>query len=106
MDYPLCSILTAAEGEPIDGTAPEKDSAIFLPTEKTIWHRSSAKEILKGISVNSDLNRAVTSLRNPLIAHYAPNELSDQYIYVADSSGGTGLVRLMMDIAIEHKEAL
>lgn len=89
MHFKFCSILTKAEGEPVDGTAPEKDSAIFLPAQKTIWHRDSVKEKLKSFSINSDLGQTIALFNRPLMGYYSPNELSENQIFVADSSGIT-----------------
>ena len=87
MDFTFCSILAEAEGEPVEGTAPEKDSAILLPAQKTFWHIDSAKEKLKSFSMHTDLGQAVASFNCPLIVYYSPNELSENLIFVADSSG-------------------
>lgn len=87
MNVKFCSILANAEGEPVEGTAPEKDSAIFLPAHKSNWHRVSAKEKLEGISAISDLSHTIASFNRSLICYYSPNELSENQIFVADSSG-------------------
>lgn len=82
-----CSILAATEGEPLDGTAPEKDSAIFFPAEKTVWHRVSLKEKLQGYSKDSDLGQAILPFKRPLVCYYRPNELTRGHIFFTDSSG-------------------
>lgn len=87
MNSRFCSILAAKEGEPVDGTAPEKDSAIFLPEHKGDWHRASAKEKLEKLSKDSDLGHVIASFKNPLIIFYSPNERARDYIFVSDSSG-------------------
>ena len=87
MNSIFCSILAAKEGEPVYGTAPEKDSAIFLPAQKTVWHRISAKERLGELFKKSDLSQAIASFERPLIIFYSPNERTGDHIFVSDSSG-------------------
>jgi hypothetical protein len=87
MDAKFCSILATEEGEPIEGTAPEKDSAIFLPAQKTVWHRVSPKVRLGEISKNTELGQTIASFQRPLIIFYAPDKRSGDHIFVSDSSG-------------------
>ncbi len=87
MDSTFCSILAAKEGEPIDGTAPEKDSAIFIPADKFMWHRISIKEQLIGLPKNSDLSQAIASFERPLVIFYVPNESTGNHILVSTSKG-------------------
>lgn len=85
MDTMFCSIL--ATGEPIDGTAPEKDSAILIPAQKTVWHRRSAREILNEVSNNSEFHQTIASFKRPLVIFYAPNNYTRNEIFVCDSTG-------------------
>lgn len=86
MELKFCSKLALSEGEPIDGTAPEKDSAIFLPAQKKIWHRNSGKDTLQRFSKTTDLVKFISKFNNPLICFYNPNEHTKDHIFVADSS--------------------
>jgi|GEM_PF-4838481 len=87
MNSKFCSILAAKEGEPIYGSAPEKNAAIFLPVHKTMWHHISAKEHLESFSKTCDLNTTISLFKHPLIVFYSPNEQTGNYIFVSDPSG-------------------
>ena len=84
MKHDFCSVLAKAEGEPLHGSAPEKDSAIFFPAQKTEWHRNAAREMLHDLPEDCDLKQAVESFSNPLICYYAPNSATGNDIFVAD----------------------
>jgi hypothetical protein len=87
MNYKFCSILAASEGEPVEGTAPEKDSAIFFPARKAVWHQTPAKEKLRELSKTSDFGKAISSFKQPLIVYYSPDELTENHIFTSDPSG-------------------
>lgn len=87
MDSTFCSILAEKEGEPLDGTAPEKDSVILIPANKIVWHRYSAKNYLVNLPNDSDLGQTIRSFRNPLFIFYSPNERTRDHIFISDSSG-------------------
>lgn len=87
MNTEFCSILATLEGEPIYGTAPEKESAILLPAHKSVWHKLSAKEKLKEIPNNSDLGEITTSFIPTLVLFYHPNQRTKDNIFLSDIDG-------------------